>query len=609
MRSNRTQRWLVVIVAAILCATTGHAQDISVEATVDRAYVELGQALELTVTVNGKEKSDPPPAPEVDGIQIRYLGPSTRVSIINGKYSRSVGFMYNVFPLKTGDFEIPPVTMNIDGQDYVTSAIKVTVVERGQAASADEKKDGAVSDLKEKIFLVMGTTKKNFYLQERIPVSIKLFVNGLSVKNITYPEFERAGFMAEEFQEPQRYQQAIEGMLFEVVDFKTAVYPTRTGELSLGPAQETCQIVFQRSSSRRRSPFNRFDSVFGEDFFDGFFGGTAIQPVTLESTDLKINVVPLPEDGQPKGFAGAVGTFNFVMTVSPQEVAVGDPVTVRMTVSGVGNLQAVEMPAFKDSSLWKVYEPQIKTEGDRKILEQVVIPKGQELTELPVTVFSYFDPNNGKYHTLKQGPFPLEVRAAAPGDELRVVGLKPGEFAMSEEPLGRDIRFIKNAPGALRRVGQEKGQAGKLVGLIILVTSLWAGVLVYFQFTQRLKTDVRFAQRLKAPRYARKGLAQAGLYLDGGQEKDFYDCLHRTLVKYFAHKYHLAQGSVDAGAVRGLAVSSSASVGIQEDVLRKVDDLFNECEMVRYASIGSNKETMTLSLRKAREVIDFFERH
>jgi len=279
-------------------------------------------------------------------------------------------------------------------------------------------------------------------------------------------------------------------------------------------------------------------------------------------------------------------------------------VTVRITVSGVGNLQAVEMPAFKDSPLWKVYEPQIKSEGDSKVLEQVVIPKGKKLKELPATVFAYFDPNNGKYHALKQGPFPIEVRAPDSQDELRVVGLQQGVPVAQEETLGRDIRFIKNAPGALRRVGQEKVQGAWLVGLILLFTALWAGGIAYFQFNQKLKTDVRFAQRLKAPRYAKKGLAQAGVYLNGGQEKDFYDCLHRTLVKYFAHKYHLAQGNVDAVAVRGLAVST----GTNEDVLRKVDDLFNECDMVRYASIGSNKETMTLSLRKAQEVIDFFER-
>jgi len=258
----RKKSWLILVLAGMLGASSASAQDVSVEATVDRATVELWEALQLTVTVNGAEKTDPPSAPDVDGMQIKYLGPSTRVSIVNGKYSRSVGFMYNVFPLKTGDFEIPPITLNIKEQNYVTSAVKVTVFGSGQSASTDSGQGGAASDLKEKIFLVMGTTKKDFYLQERIPLTVKLFVNGLSVKNISYPEFEHAGFVIENFQEPQRYQQTIDGVRFEVVDFKTAVYPTRTGDLSLGPARETCQIVFRRSKSRRSS-FNRFDSVFG----------------------------------------------------------------------------------------------------------------------------------------------------------------------------------------------------------------------------------------------------------------------------------------------------------------------------------------------------------
>ncbi len=605
MKLKRKQSWLIILLAGILCAGPALAQDVSVGATVDRNSVELGRAVQLTVTVSGAEKASPPPAPEVDGVQVRYTGPSTRVSIINGKYSRSLGFMYNVFPLKTGDFEIPSLTVTADGQDYTTSPISIRVVDPGQAQAANTQgqDEGTGGNLKEKIFLVMGTSKEDFYLQERIPLSIRLYVNGLSVKDISYPEFEHAGFAVEDFQEPQRYQQTINGVVYEVVDFRTAVYPTRTGALSLGPAEETCQIVFQRNSSRRSS-FDRFNSVFGDDFFDGFFGRTEVQPVTLESTDLKVNVRALPEAGRPGNFNGAVGTFHFKMTASPQKVAVGDPVTVRMEVSGVGNLQAVEMPAFEDSKLWKVYEPQIKTEGESKTLEQVVIPKSADLKELPARIFSFFDPNNGKYTSLRQGPFPLEVSAAEGSGELRVVGLQPGQSVRPEESLGRDIRFIKNFPGALRRTGSERGRGIRLVGMIVLMTVLWAGGLVYFYFRQRLRTDVRFAMRLKAPGYARKGLARAGQYLDGGQEKDFYDCLHRTLVTYFAHKYHLAQGSVDAAAVRALTVSRRP----QEDVLRKVDALFSECEMVRYASIGSNKESMTESLRKAREVIDYFER-
>ena len=458
MFNNILKSLKVLIFANVIVALAVHfvfADNVSFDASVNTAKISLGSAIQLTLTINNAKSSQPIELPKVDGFESRYLGPSTRVSIVNGQYSSSIAYVYTLFPLKTGKFQIPAITTEIEGKTYTSKPIDVEVADTVAAATApqEEQEYRQPAGLENKIFLTLEVSKTEAYDGEKIPVTIKLFVNGLSARDIQLPEFEHAGFSADEFSKPKQYQQVVGGVMYEVVEFNTNIYPARTGELTLGPANLALNLLYKSSSRSRPSPFGDFGSFFDDDFFNSFFDNYQKHPLVLKSAGLDVRVNPLPAEGKPQDFSGAVGQFDFKTQAGPSSLKVGDPVTLRMTVSGNGDLKNIKMPTLENIEGFKLYDPQIKEENGSKILEQVLIPANEQVKEIPEISFSYFDPEQKKYQTIKQGPFVLKVAGANKEEGLKVVvpaKEKNAPVVSEERPqeqIGRDIIFIKEEAG------------------------------------------------------------------------------------------------------------------------------------------------------------------
>lgn len=603
---------LVTIAAGILVSLSFKvwADDISVDAALSDSTVELGSSAQLTVTVNGADNVPPLQIPKIDGLDIRYLGPSTQISIINGKMTRSTGLMFSVVPVKTGQFEIPLLTVSINGKDYVTAPVKFSVVNSGNTLpvpGTGAGGDSSSSSLQDKIFMVLGTSKKEAYINEPIPLVIKLFINGLNVRNVQYPTFDHDGFNAEDFKEPRQGQQSLGDIVYKVVEFKTVIYPTRDGELSLGPAKLGVNLIIK--NSRRSGRFGEMDDFFNDDFLNNFFGNMDIKTLSLESANLGIKVNPLPDEGKPSEFSGGVGKYNFEMTVSPESVKVGDPLTVRMRVAGDGNMKTVNLPALKDTGDFKAYDPKITDQNGAKILEQVVIPLHDKITALPEVEFNYFDPEDKKYHRLAKGPFPLTVSALAKGEESKIVGVPaPGVLnapSTNPEELGHDIHFIKEISGPFQKHGYAVYRDPLWVTGFALFILTWMGFLTGFMLKQKLSADVRLARRWSAPRQARDGLVLAQKAMKAGEAKSFYDAIFKTLQDYFGNKFHLTPGSVSAEMISGLMKPKDRVV----PVLKELGDILAECDMARFASAQFDQETMSKTLSRAREIIDFYEKY
>lgn len=592
------------VLVSVVCA-----QDITAVATVSATRVELGTALQLTVTINGADAVPPVQLPKIEGLETRYLGPSTRVSIINGKMSRSTGLMFTVIPLKTGQFEIPAVIIPINGQDYTTEAIVITVVDSGSLNSGQVNGSGqdSSSALRDKIFIVLNTAKKEAYLNEPIPLTIKLFIGDLTVKNVQYPVFEHEGFAIESFGEPLRGQQVLGGVNYQVMEFHSYIYPTRTGSLTLGPAKLGANILIKNSHGDRRG--DGFGDFFGDDIFDNFLGRYETKTIMVESANIGLKISNLPDEGKPDDFSGGVGKYKFDMTVSPTAVKVGDPLTVRMRIAGDGNMKSVTFPTLKGSDDFKVYDPKILQQDGEKILEQVLIPKHDQVKELPAVGFSYFDPTDHIYRTVTQGPFALTVSPLAKGEEAKVVGITEGEFVKVAddvpEELGRDIRFIKETMGPLQKHNYILYRDVRFVFGFVFFGLIWLGLYVHFQYIKRLATDIRLARRLHAPRQARNDLAVAGRFLHEKNVQKFYDSIFKTLQEYLGNKFHLTSGVITVN-VLGEHLKTKDH---QDIILTSLREIFNECDLVRFASGQVLEEKMKSTFQRAQEAIDFFERN
>ena len=155
--------------------------------------MSLDEVLQLTLTFTGvNDNLDPVSLPVLDGFSAKYLGPSTSVSIVNGDYHSERSFIYNLFPNKVGQFQIPPISATIAGQTYTTKPIDVEVFQNSAQAQAsngasDQNQAPSAESLKDKILIMVSVDKTEVYLNERIPLTIKLLVNGVPVRDIQYP--------------------------------------------------------------------------------------------------------------------------------------------------------------------------------------------------------------------------------------------------------------------------------------------------------------------------------------------------------------------------------------------------------------------------------------
>jgi len=590
----------MVVGFIIFMTAAGYSQEVHVEAEVSSQRVTLGSAIQFTITIHGNSNIEPIQLPPIDGFEVRYLGPSTRVSYVNGQQSSSKSLIYSLLPLREGKFQIPAFSVTISGKVHTMQPIPLEVV--ASTGGAGSITGDQVTSLKEKLFVVLKVPKEEVYLNESLPIKILIFVSGLSVRDIQYPDLNTIGFSIGEYGKPQQYQQIVNGMRFNIVEFNTKVYPSRVGNLQLGPVKIGCNLIIPSSGGSSRLGRN---NIFDDDFFNSFFNRHEKRPVVLESAGVDINVLPLPQEGKPNNFSGAVGQYNFNVSFGPDNVKEGDPITMRMTILGKGNLSAIQMPALSLTDNFKIYDPQIFEKDNIKKSEQVIIPQSEDITEIPVIQFSYFDPQLKIYRTITKGPFPIHVAKLKDGEGFKVVGLT-GEYRPFEfEKFGEDIVFIKARPGKFRIFGRHVYNSSLFYFVIILSIMAWVSACINYKRTDRIKTDIVYARRLLAPRKAKQGLALVKNLIDSGNKEKFYDATFKTIQEYLGNKLHLSSGAVTFETVQSELVSKN----IEQNTIDEIKVIFEECDMIRYASAANNQDDLTASYQRLANNIDYLERH
>ena len=387
---------LLLIIIYSLLTGAAYAEELKFQLLLDRNIISLGQNAQLSLQFEGSTSIPALDLPEIEGFQTRYSGPSTRMSIVNGRMTSSITHIYRLVPVKTGKFKIGPFSLEHDGNNYTSNAIKIEVLDsasRGQGLSGRQSTPGTA--LKDRVFVEMEIDRTRLYINEIANLHIKLFVNSMSIRDVKYPQYSHEGFSVGDFERPREYQVNRDGVVFSVLDFQTEIFATKKGKRNIGPAIIKANLVTKSRSRRQNS------------LFDGFFGGHELTPIELKSDLLTLDALALPEENVPADYKGAIGDFQLDVSVSPDVVKAGDPVTLTMIVTGTGNFDAVHSPALKNQEGFKLYDPQIRHEPNRKVFEQVLIPVNEKIETLPIVVFSYFDTNKGQYKTIVKGNVPL----------------------------------------------------------------------------------------------------------------------------------------------------------------------------------------------------------
>jgi len=445
------------ILAAILClCLTGgmaaRAGDVRVSAAIADDTADVGQAVDFTITVDGETDANVPENINVDGLTITYVGPNTQTQISFGSafgsgshIQRSVIHTYSVVPQRAGEFVIPPQQVEVDGKIYATQAVSLKV---GGTASSGAG-SGAGEDTGKLFYAEFVLPQDSAYIGEALPIEVRLYVDSrVRAQLEDLPEITAEGCTVQKVDKPSQSEVTRNGRDYVMVTYKTAITPATAGKLTLGPVTVLAEAQLPQVRPRRRAggPFD--DPMFQNPFFDDAFRMMSPpQQIKIRGEPVELTVKPLPAEGQPRSFAGAVGNFSLTTSAAPATVKLGDPITITAKIAGSGDFDRVTAPQIVDASGWKTYPPSAKFEGDddvgisgAKTFQVAAIPEAKK-TQSPTLEWSYFDPLQEKYVTLTGNGEPITVEGVPQAAAGPVAAQQAPAAAPS--PATADILYIR----------------------------------------------------------------------------------------------------------------------------------------------------------------------
>ena len=478
-------RFRVVGLLALLLPLCAALAESRVRGTLSSASVSVGEAVEYDLIIEGDAAPDNPPVPAVDGLELRGTSQSSQLSIVNANVSRRVTFTYTLIAKREGRFTIPALEVRVGGRVLKTLPVTLTVTP-GEAANE-------AGDL---AFAKISLPKRSLYVGEVAPLEIRLYLNAEARWDLrNSPALEGDGFSILPLGKPAQREVELAGKRYHLVTFSTVITPARAGKIGIGPVPLNLAV----SKMGRNQP--RYD-LFAPRF------GPA-QEMSVNAPALEIQVSPLPVEGRPDSFSGAIGKFEFAAQGTPDRVKLGEPVSMTLTIKGSGNFDRIGQPPLAEPEGWTAYSAKQKfddggsggTEGV-KTFELPVTPTAKKST-MPVFAFSYFDPEAAQYVTLKSAPAPLSVE----GEPLTAVRPAPAETTRPEPPKAEPKGLAQGLLGNLPDIGPASAAFAPSLSPAVFFSMMFAPVPVAFALFawRRRRSDEKLA-RLAALRRERAAL-------------------------------------------------------------------------------------------------------
>ena len=530
---------------------------------------------------------------------------STSMQFINGAVSSTVTYSYILQPKDMGKFTIAAAMIEADGKQYATRPIALEVVkgtprQKQQAPPADD----VGAQIGDNLFLKAVVDKNHVTLGEQINLTFKLYTR-VSVSNYGVDKSPAmTGFWGEDIDSPKNIalsNEVVNGKQYRVgVIRKMALFPTQSGNLEIAPMEVTTQVQMQ---TRSLDPFDAF--------FRDPFGRTVNYKVRSEP--IRIKVDPLPP-GAPPSFKGAVGRFTMNTAVDRKTTKTNEPVTLKVTISGTGNIKVLEVPEIELPRDFEQYPPKISDNIDRqegrisgsKTFEYLIIPRYPGRKTIKPLTFSYFDLGKREYVNLQSPQIELNVEQGTASAPPIIAGGNQEDVQL----LNQDIRFIKVGRPSFSRRGDFFYKSGMFAALVFLPVLGFAGAFVFARQRQAEMLDAAGYRNRRALKVAQKGLKQAEQLLaskvSGSSSKklEFYSEVSRALHKYLGDKLNIQQADLSIENVLAeLAVRS-----VNGETPKSLKSLWETCEMARFAPTSLEAAAIQRTFDEAKRLIIELER-
>jgi len=599
---------LAIPLLILFSAKIALSSDITLNATVDKNQVGLNDRFVYTIEVTGTSTSLPKPQfPDFENFSI-LSGPntSTNIQFINGAMSASNTYTFYLKPQKEGKFTITASTIDVDAETISSNSIEITVVKGTAKPQTQQQTPKSSSDedlLGENLYLKAFIDKKSVYQNQQILIEYKLYFR-VDVRSYNIEKLPtNTGFWTEEFKlpsQPRVSNEIINGVTYRVATLrKVALFPTRSGELTIEPMTISLDAVVKQ---RRRSR-----SIF-DDFFDDPFGRTV--KTTVSSQPLKINVKQLPATGRPPDFDGVVGNYTISLNADKTELKANEAVSLKLTIGGNGNIKLLKAPKINLPADMEIYDPKENTSISRennlvsgnKIVEYILVPRFKGEYKIEPVYFSYFDPLKSKYTTLKTDPMVLSVLEG----DVPTSGLLAGSSLSKQEVelLGQDIRYIKeNAefyPSGHLLYKDWLYLISYFIPILGLVIA-WR----YSVYRNTLRGNIGLARRKKAGRIASKHLTKAKETLKANDREGFYRSTTQALQGFVSDRLNLQ--TTDFSIVN--VEKDLKNVGVGEEEIKEYLDCLQESDFRRYSGSGSESEELKTFYERIRKILTKLEKY
>lgn len=603
-------RKIIFLLFTILAAWQVKAAD-KVRFVAEAADVVVsGDQVRLVFTVNSQDIKDFR-APSIKGFDV-LMGPSrsqqSSIQIINGKRTSnsSTAFTYILLAGNPGTYTIPAASVEVNGEKVFSNAISIKVLPQDQnSGNSGNNGGGSASSSRSQaagsrisandLFITATASKTTVHEQEAILLTYKVYTV-VNLRQLYGKMPDLKGFHTQEVELPQQKTFTLEH--YKGRNYNTTVwsqyvlFPQQTGKLEI-PSITFDGVVAQQTIS--------------DDPFDAFFNGGGYVEVKKKITTPKvvINVQPLP--AKPAGFSGAVGEFKLASSINATDVKTNDAVTIKLTLSGTGNMKLIGTPEVKFPQDFEIYDPKVTDDykltnsglTGTKTFEYLAIPRHAGNFTIPAVEFTYFDLKSNSYKTLKTEAYNLKV-AKGQGNADQVIS----DFTNKEsvKMLGRDIRFIKLGDSSLRPKGDFFfGTVGYYLCYLIPLLLFVVFAVIYRQKALE-NANVAKVKTKKANKVATRRMKLAGKLLAENKKNEFYDEVLKALWGYISDKLSIPVSQLSKDNIE----AELTNYGVQEALIAEFIGVLNECEYARYAP-GNENEAMDKVYSASVEVISKME--
>ena len=598
-----------VILFFILISTVigAWADEITFTANAPEVVVS-GDQFRLSYTINSQKVRDFR-APSIQGFEV-LMGPSrstqSSTQFINGNVTSTstITFTYILMAGKEGTYKIPGATIVADGNNYTSNSVEIKVLPpddtsgagsgNASSSSRNQANSGKISD--KELFMLATVNKTNVYEQEAILLTYKVYTQ-VNLTGLHGDTPDLKGFHTQEVELPQQKTFTLEhynGRNYNTTIWQQFVlFPQQSGKL------EIPSLSFEGTVSQR---------IASADPFDAFFNGGNYVDIkkNLVTPKLTINVKELPA-GKPTNFSGGVGEFTLSSSISTQELKTNDAVTIKLVISGTGNMKLLNTPEVGFPQDFEIYDPKVDNKfnltrnglAGNKVIEYLAIPRHAGTYTIPPIEFSYFDLKSQSYKTLKSEAYTLNV-AKGEGNSDQVVA----NFTSKEDlkVLGQDIRYIKTGDTRLTQKDDYLFGSTSYWLWYIIPLVLFIAFMVIYRKQAMENANVAKVRTKKANKVAAKRMKNAGKLLAEKKSEAFYDEVLKALWGYISDKLSMPVSQLSKDNIE----EELQKHQVADELIKAFIDTLNDCEFARYAP-GNQDEKMDKIYSSAIDVISKME--